>query len=426
MTGTNIETRLTGRPASRYWQELFRNSGQFPVANILLELLLEGPREYLFGPDMYAMLLAALVQAYWLSRWQAGPAPRRFLGNLVGPGLYTLIESSIEGMAFFYAPHHLAYWGFALAVGALQSLRPRLPGTFGAFLLILEDVVRAMILFVMYAIFETSIDPNRAFSLREFLDESSHQFIALATLLLGVSVGLANVVAEGYLGLLRQTSAQLRIYSEWLLGRDLLGRVIADPEALLLARRERTVLFADIRGFTRWSEARPPEEVVAMLNQYYRTAEAVFARFRTIKHKFSADEVMAIFPRADHAAAAALELRERTEPLLAERHLGLGLGLHAGPVVEGLLGGVDVKSYDVIGDTVNTAKRIESAAGAGEALISESVLGLLESAFPVGAQRRIAVKGKEAPLIIYPLLPHPGRQVLDGAAASESSASLPV
>ena len=63
----------------------------------------------------------------------------------------------------------------------------------------------------------------------------------------------------GYLGLLRETSSQLQRYSEWLLGKDLLERVIADPEALSMMRRERAVLFMDIRSFTAWAERCTPE-----------------------------------------------------------------------------------------------------------------------------------------------------------------------
>ncbi len=204
---------------------------------------------------------------------------------------------------------------------------------------------------------------------------------------------------------LRRVSAQLKTYSEWLLGPDLLGRVLSNPDALSLMRRERTVVFIDIRKFTGWSEPRPPEEVVAMLNEYYTAAETVAKRHNVIKLKFAADEVMAIFSDAGQAAEAALELRLILSHILRQQGLGAGIGLHTGPLVEGLLGSKDVKFYDVIGDTVNTAKRIEGAALETEVLISEATRVAIGDRTVLGPVRDIEAKGKEVPVSVYPLLP---------------------
>ncbi|MFQ3627288.1 MAG: adenylate/guanylate cyclase domain-containing protein, partial [Cyanobacteriota bacterium] len=204
-------------------------------------------------------------------------------------------------------------------------------------------------------------------------------------------------------GLLKQTSAQLKTYSEWLLGSHLLGQAFSNPSTLNLARRERAVLFMDIRGFTRWSEPRSPETVVSLLNNYYQVAESVLIRHNAIKFKFSGDEVIAVFPTAESALPAVLELRAAVHQLLSGYHLGAGIGLHFGPLVEGLMGGVDVKCYDVIGDTVNTAKRIESAAHPNEVLISESIRNMIGQTLRTGIKRKITVKGKESPLTVYPL-----------------------
>ncbi len=398
-----LENRLAGTPRFRFWQELFGNSAQFPIANVLLEMLVEGLAPYLRAPDAYAILLSAVAQAYFLSRWQLTARPRRFWGNLIGPALYTLIEATIEGPTFFVRPHHLAYWGFALAFGVLQSVRLRLSGLSNAVVLILEDVVRAGILLAMYAVFETFANPQQTISPATFFADTAHQFVALAIPLLGLSVALADLTAQRYLDLLRRTSAQLKTYSEWLLGRDLLNRIVADPAALTLTRRERAVLFMDIRGFTRWSETRPPEEVVAMLNHYYFLTETTLARHAAIKFKFSADEAMAIFASAGQAAAATLELREQINRMLSAQQLGVGIGLHTGLLVEGLLGSAGVKFYDVIGDTVNTAKRIESAAGAGEVWISENVRQAMGETARLGPSRQITAKGKEEPLTVHRL-----------------------
>ena len=398
-----LETRISGSFSTRFWLELFSNSAQFPIVNVLLELLIEKPLEYLRAPDLYVMVTASLVQAYWLTRWQTTSHPRRLWGNLIGPTVYTLIEGLLEGPRFFASLNHIAYWAFSLAIGILQALRLRLSKGFSAPLIVIENVVRTSILFVMYAIYETAANPLQTISVNEFFNDPTHQFIGLAVLFLGLNLGLANLLADRYQGLLRETLAQLKTYSEWLLGRDLLRQTFIDPSALSLTRRERTILFMDVRNFTRWSEAQTPEDVVSLLNEYYNVAEAVLTRYETIKFKLSADEVMAVFASTASAGQAALELRQRISALLANYRLGAGIGLHSGPLVEGLLGDVGVKFYDVIGDTVNTAKRIESAACAGEVLISEEVRDTLGQTFQVSGQREISAKGKENPLIVYSL-----------------------
>ncbi len=402
MSDSTLEKRIEGSPATRFLQEFFSNSAQFPIANILLELLLEGPRRYLGAPDPYAIALAAIVQAFFLSRWQDGAHPRRFLGNLIGPALYTVIEVAVEGPQFFASPNHLAYWGFAAAMGLLQSARPRLPAPLRAIAQVAEDVVRAGILLAMYAIFESAT--SDAFHTRGFFADHSHQFVALATLFLGLSLGLANLTARYYQHLLRETAAQLRTYSEWLLGRDLLEKSMHDPGSLALRRHQRTVLFMDIRGFTAWSETRSPEEVVEMLNRYYHAAETTLASTPVVKSKFSADEMMAVFAEPSDAVLVARRLRREIYGLLAGQGLGAGIALHCGPLVEGLLGSMGVRFYDVIGDTVNTAKRIESAAAGGEVLISSDIAAVLGTGMQLGTKRLITVKGKEAPVAVYPLL----------------------
>ena len=66
---TPVEVRLAGTPRSRFLLELFGNSAHFPIANVILEMLLEGPAQYLRAPDLYTILIASLIQAYLLSRW---------------------------------------------------------------------------------------------------------------------------------------------------------------------------------------------------------------------------------------------------------------------------------------------------------------------------------------------------------------------
>lgn len=216
-------------------------------------------------------------------------------------------------------------------------------------------------------------------------------------------VGRADRIITSRTEELRQVSARLHTYSEWLLGKELLRKLLADPNSLGLIRRQRTVLFIDLRGFTRWSENHTPEEVADMLNRYYQQVGKVMNAYNAIKFKFAADEAMAVFAQPFEAIAAARELAMDVEKLLHEHEIGAGIGLHTGQLVEGLLGSLEVRFYDVIGDTVNTAKRIENASGRCEVLVSESTRVASGYSAQFGEPRQIIVKGKEEPLTVYPL-----------------------
>lgn len=399
----SLENRLHGSVQTRFWTELFRNTGQFPLAILILEFLLEGPK-YLRMPDMYILIPATLLQAYLLVRWEESGRPRRLIGNLIAPLVYTIGESLFEGLAFFQGVHHVGYWVFALAIGVMQATASAAANPWVADTLqILEDLVRAEILFFTYVVFEIRTNAAQTTNMGAFFSDPTHEYIALATFLLGLTIALANFTARRYLKIVQDTAETLRHYSEWLLGRDLLGRAITDPDSLALARRERTILFMDIRGFTHWSESRPPEAVVNLLDRYYALAEQALGAHRAIKWKFTADEVMAVFVRPEDAVQAALALQKHISPELELHRLGAGVGLHTGPVIEGLLGSAQVKFYDVIGDTANTASRIENAAAGGEILISTETYQALEPPPPVSETRQLALKGKREPITVYPL-----------------------
>ncbi|MBI5838458.1 MAG: adenylate/guanylate cyclase domain-containing protein [Chloroflexi bacterium] len=395
----SVERRLSGSPANRFWAELFRNTGQFPIGILLIESLTE-KWEYLTKPDLYVLIPSALIQSWWLSRQTQGSGWTRFLGNLIAPLLYTVGETAFEGMMFFQSPHHIAYWVFAIWIGLLQTFQTDELDFLTEFLLVVENIIRSQILFAAYVIFEIYTNPTQSVSLAKFFSDSSHILIGLVTLTLGLSIGLADVSARRYLSILRETAGQLKIYSEWLLGRDLLGRAMNSPDSMRPSRQKRTVLFMDIRGFTRWCERHPPEEVASLLNRYYLISESMLNRYEVIKLKFTADQLMAVFLEADEALRAARELRVHIKRVLAKKNLGAGIGIHTGLLVEGLLGGQNVRFYDVIGDTVNTAERIENMAHAGEIWISGDTYASLTEP-DVGEEKDIMVKGKEAPIKVY-------------------------
>jgi len=395
----SIEQRIFGSFLSRFLQELFLNTGQFPIVLILVEFLLER-MDFFVNPDVYILVPAMLLQTYILTRWAALSTWKRMFGNLIAPALYTFGEMIFEGLDFFSSPYHIMYLIFALATGILQASQSRKRYLWDDFLLLLENLVRAEILFALYIAVEITSNPAQTVSLAEFFSDDAHQFLALAVFLLGLSTGIANVTARHYSLLLRQTADQLKVYSEWLLGRSLLGRAINDPNSMLLSRQKRTMMFVDIRGFTHWSERHSPEEVASLLNRYYLTVENLLHDHQVIKYKFTADEVMVVFIDAGEAVNTARELQIALGRELSGLDLGVGIGIHTGLLVEGLLGGQNVRFYDVIGDTVNTAERIEKVADVGETWISEETHENLEVTGPF-RQKEISVKGKDKPIKVY-------------------------
>jgi class 3 adenylate cyclase len=201
----------------------------------------------------------------------------------------------------------------------------------------------------------------------------------------------------------KRLSDQLRKYTGWLFGKTLFSQAVVAPDSLALHPQERTVVFADIRGFTRWSEQHPPEEAVEMLNRYLEAAECILAPSSVIKTEYTGDEIMGVFPGALEAARTALALQERLGALLAPLGLGVGMGIHTGPVIEGLMGSADVKAYRFVGDTVNTARRLCDHATGGVTLISATTRALVAETVATGPPLQLQAKGKTQPIAVYPL-----------------------
>jgi adenylate cyclase len=190
-----------------------------------------------------------------------------------------------------------------------------------------------------------------------------------------------------------------------------------DPNSLQLGgkRVDLTVLFADIRGFTSYSEQISPERLVSVLNRYLAAmAEAVLSQEGTID-KFLGDAVMAWFnapiPQPDHtlrAVKAALLLRETVEGLYQElpedSHLAFGVGIHYGDAVLGLIGTDRRLEYTAISDSVNTAKRIQENSANNQILISKEAYERVKDKVEAKQHASMAVKGKSQPVKVYEVL----------------------
>jgi class 3 adenylate cyclase len=371
--------------ATRVLDEILLYSGQYALFYILMYATDQGVG---FFSDLgHATLAATLaVQTAVLVAWGNHPSVR-FLGSLITPALYTLVEASSLS-AFFLDTGHLGFWVFSALVGGLQALalftsRARLRFA----LEFLSTFLSVMIFLVVYIYFDvrvtheqqvaagtmpasmlaarmqiTSIGDNLA----EFFSDATHVYVAIGGVL------LALALARGQVKVLRLTHRVSALFGTYVDGR-VRDRIIG-AEGGLAETKDVAVLFSDIRGFTAVTERSEASAVAGMLNAYFTEWDRVSRAHGGIIDKFIGDAVMIIFePRAGgepareavrcaRAMLAGLpglrvELDARGLPPLRD----IGVGIACGQVIMGNMGSASRRNYTAIGDVVNTASRLERA-----------------------------------------------------------------
>jgi adenylate cyclase len=234
---------------------------------------------------------------------------------------------------------------------------------------------------------------------------------------LASSLALFGGVGYQYFFEGREKRKMKRLFGQYV-SRDVYDQLVANPDLARLGgqRRQMTVLFSDIRGFTTVSEKGQPEEIVAILNEYFtRMVEIVFAHKGTLD-KFVGDMVMALFGaplddpnHAEHAVDAALEmireLNRLNEKWVAEggTALDIGIGISTGPMIAGNIGSEAIMSYTVIGDSVNLGARLESLNKeyGTRIIISQATYDALPGRYLFRPLGDVVVKGKTRPVAIF-------------------------
>jgi adenylate cyclase len=191
------------------------------------------------------------------------------------------------------------------------------------------------------------------------------------------------------------------------------------------------VLFADISGFTSVSEKMSPSAVALLLNDYLSRMTDVIFKYEGTLDKYMGDGIMAVFgaplDMPDHAARAiktALEMQDRIAEWNAERREGpelrVRIGINSGKAVAGEIGSVNKMEYTVLGDTVNTASRLESAvAKPGMVVVGDQTREGAGDRFEFQPLGSVSLKGKEQEVLVFEV-----RSVL-GGSGPETVAPVP-
>ncbi|HTX17411.1 MAG TPA: CHASE2 domain-containing protein [Bacteroidota bacterium] len=238
-----------------------------------------------------------------------------------------------------------------------------------------------------------------------------------------IAAVFANYVGSAVYQYLTERKQKVMIkgmFSQYL-NPHVVNELIAHPEKLKLGgeRKELTVLFSDIAGFTTFSEKLPPEELVLVLNEYLSAMTDIVFKHDGTLDKYEGDAVMAFWGapieldnNALHACNAALEMQERLVDIRAKwraegkPNVHVRIGLNTGEMVVGNMGGTGKFDYTVIGDSVNLGSRLEGANKEYGTYImaSERTQQLVKDYFLFRELDLLVVKGKTKPIKVFELL----------------------
>ncbi len=339
-------------------------------------LLRVGQVDILLAPTLSMIPLGGFLAAGGVGLW-----------GILAP-LAALVFSDVRSAARWYVAYVVVFIGSGIAGELIGPIPPELPGWFTSTMLALNIAVGGTIVFTLLAVF--------ASQRREALAALGREQEKSENLLLNI---LPRSIAD-------QLKAQ--------------KRPIADQFG------SASILFADVVDFTPWSERLVPAEVVGYLDHLFSHFDELAERYGVEKIKTIGDCYMVAAgvptPRHDHAPALALLALDMVEAMRSNEGVGrfgleLRVGINSGPVVAGVIGRKRFL-YDLWGDAVNTASRMESHGTPGRIQITRATYELLADEFECEPRGTIAVKGKGDIEVWYLDGPRGDRASVDDAAAA--------
>lgn len=246
----------------------------------------------------------------------------------------------------------------------------------------------------------------------------------LAVLLIYTSLTLYHYITE------ERERKKIRGAFSYYVSSSVVNEMLKNPDKLKLGgdKKELSVLFSDIRGFTTMSEGLTPEELVHLLNEYLTVMTDVVFKYDGTLDKYIGDALMAVYgaplEQPDHPARAcssALEMMDQLKRLNekwiheGKKPLDIGIGINTGPMMVGNMGSEQRFDYTVMGDAVNLGSRLEGANKAYRThiLISDTTYEQVKGDFACMELDSVKVKGKTLPVKIYELVAEKGAPAAD-------------
>ncbi|MFH0980476.1 MAG: CHASE2 domain-containing protein [Planctomycetota bacterium] len=226
-------------------------------------------------------------------------------------------------------------------------------------------------------------------------------------LALGTGLAAQWIILSANLRRLAERARRIETMLGQSVSRAVLEAIQADPHAIERTQvREVSVLFCDLRGFTATAGELAPEQVAALLNEYFNHITSAIFEHHGFIDKFVGDEVMAVFSvplaQPDHpvrAVRTAVAIKRRLAELnrqrtgRGEKPLTCGIGIHTGVAAAGHIGSRERCNYTVVGHTINLGARIQGFTTGGEVLISKAVHACLPDDYPVTFWKQVEIRG---------------------------------
>jgi len=361
-----------------------------------------GPPSFGVAPEftwlVCGVMIVVLLASAALTRWAITQRRREAigLGQQIVACLAALVLTTREGVFAQYgvpAVMLTAVFGFSVT---------RHP--------FIGSVLVGAAYLVLFVVFAVAVGIGQQLVLQAFLVAAAAAAACAGAYLLERSQRLAFTQAQLVRALHERVDALLHQY----LSPEVASSLIEDPTRAALGglEVEVTVLFADLRGYTSFSEGRTPSEVVAMLNTVFGVAVPVILAQGGTVVQFMGDAVMAIFnapqPQSDHAlraARAALGMQQAIAALPGvEGRPRFRVGLNTGPALVGNIGAAAIRTYSAIGDTTNLAARLQTWADPGKVVISASTYARIRDVVEVRSLGAPELKGKSVVVEVFELV----------------------
>jgi class 3 adenylate cyclase len=405
MKSISISQRIEGTPKERMLREFFLNSGLFQIFFLTYIVVNDGIKSALTDPANYLLLISAVLQTWVIEHSGRHSAWRSAVYLLIAPVAYSLVDVTLDGWTkFINSPYHLIYWAFSVLLALLTYWRSRRQSLV-LLKTILMNLLRVLLFPSLYFVAEMySTDSAQILTYTLFIEYWSlpgHAYILSSSLMFGFLIGVSEASRNQSFALLQHIAKRLHELTGWSFDDAFTESCVEGVISIQGQRTQKIILFMDIRGFTQWSEKHQLQEIIAMLNEYYETAEQCIVDAGGAKPQFTGDEVMTWFTPDNNLLERIQTLKKMSFNQLKKSGLTAGIGVHYGEVIEGLVGSTTTKSIRITGDPVNTCARICSAALPGELLLSEDVTGVLKLSTTDHEVRQVVAKGKQQTLKVY-------------------------